>query len=103
MPPVEVFAAVNAFATCPEKVPPELPTRAQHDQWLKEHDKIEKETEIFDAGDMSKLKKLTKGTYITQLHCNITSRGLISCDPTQFIPGGYGPDRSQSYDAFSIG
>ncbi|GJJ07450.1 hypothetical protein Clacol_001652 [Clathrus columnatus] len=55
MPPVEIFAPV-----VPEGLPPSLPTRAQLDYWLEEHDKIEKETEIFDAGDMSKLKKLTK-------------------------------------------
>jgi hypothetical protein len=38
-----------------------LATRAQLDEWLAEHDRIEKETEMFDSGDLKKLKKLTKG------------------------------------------
>lgn len=41
---------------------PGLPTRAQLEEWVAEHDKIEKETEIFDSGELKKLKKFTKGT-----------------------------------------
>ena len=40
-----------------------LATRAQLDEWLVEHDRIEKETEIFDSGDLKKLKKFTKGKH----------------------------------------
>lgn len=42
-------------------------TRAQWNDWLVEQDKIEKETEIFDSGDLKKLKKLTKGM-LSRLH-----------------------------------
>ena len=40
---------------------PGLPTRAQLQEWVTEHDHIEKETEIFDRGELQKLRKLTKG------------------------------------------
>lgn len=42
---------------------PGLPSREQLQKWLAEHDRIEKETEIFDQGELKKLKKFTKGTY----------------------------------------
>lgn len=61
MPPIEVFAGVQALQSLSEEIPPSLPTRAQLDRWLEEHDRTEKETDVFDAEDMSKLKKLTKG------------------------------------------
>lgn len=38
-----------------------LATRAQLDEWILEYDRIEKETETFDSGDLKKLKKFTKG------------------------------------------
>ena len=41
---------------------PGLPTRDELQQWFAEHEKIEKETEIFDSGELRKLKKFTKGT-----------------------------------------
>ncbi|KLO15894.1 hypothetical protein SCHPADRAFT_901991 [Schizopora paradoxa] len=37
-----------------------LPSRSQLEDWIIEHDRIEKETEIFDSGDLKKLKSLTK-------------------------------------------
>ena len=40
---------------------PGLPTREQLREWMTEHDRIEKETEIFDSGELKKLKKFTKG------------------------------------------
>lgn len=40
---------------------PGLATRTQLEEWMAEHDKIEKETEMFDTGDLNKLRKLTKG------------------------------------------
>lgn len=40
---------------------PGLPTREQLQEWMVEHDRIEKETEIFDSGELKKLKKFTKG------------------------------------------
>ena len=63
MPPIEVFAGVDTRLYLSEEVPPGLPTHEQLNHWLVEHDRIEKETEIFDAEDMSKLKKLTKGAF----------------------------------------
>ncbi|KAI1792964.1 hypothetical protein LXA43DRAFT_301235 [Ganoderma leucocontextum] len=59
LPPIEVFVgldAVRASAT----VVPGLPTREQLQEWMVEHDRIEKETEIFDSGELKKLKKFTK-------------------------------------------
>ena len=46
---------------------PGLATRAQLEEWIVEHDRIEKETEIFDRGDLMKLRKLTKGVYTQTL------------------------------------
>jgi hypothetical protein len=60
MPPIEVFAGLDAIRTSSEQVPG-LPTRAELKQWLSEHDTIEKETEMFDSGELKKLKKFTKG------------------------------------------
>lgn len=53
---------MDALQTSAEEVPG-LPTREQLTQWLVEHDKIEKETEIFDSGELKKLKKFTKGEF----------------------------------------
>ncbi|KAI0662995.1 hypothetical protein C8Q70DRAFT_955154 [Cubamyces menziesii] len=59
LPPVEVFARLDALRQSATEVPG-LPTREQLKQWMVEHDKIEKETEIFDSGELKKLKKFTK-------------------------------------------
>ena len=40
----------------------ESPTRIELQAWVAEHDKIEIETEIFDAGEFRRLKGFTKGT-----------------------------------------
>ncbi|KII95825.1 hypothetical protein PLICRDRAFT_129845 [Plicaturopsis crispa FD-325 SS-3] len=58
MPPIEVFAGLDAVRTSAETTG--LPSRAELQEWLVEHDRIEKETEIFDSGDLKKLKKITK-------------------------------------------
>ena len=57
---MEVFAGLDAIRQSATEVPG-LPTREQLKQWIVEHDKIEKETEIFDSGELKKLKKFTKG------------------------------------------
>lgn len=44
---------------------PGLPSRGQLQDWLTEHDRIEKETEIFDSGELKKLRKFTKGMHLT--------------------------------------
>ncbi|KAF9468922.1 hypothetical protein BDZ94DRAFT_1244937 [Collybia nuda] len=59
MPPIEVFVGLDALRASAEKVPG-LPTRDELQQWLVEHDAIEKETEIFDTGELKKLRQLTK-------------------------------------------
>jgi hypothetical protein len=64
MPPIEVFAGLDAVQSSAEEVPG-LPTRAELQQWLAEHDTIEKETEIFDTGELKKLRQLTKGVIVS--------------------------------------
>ena len=63
MPLIEVFVGLDALRSSSEEVPG-LATRAELQQWLAEHDAIEKETEMFDSGELQKLKKLTKGSYV---------------------------------------
>jgi len=60
LPPIEVFVGLDAVRASAEEVP-ELPTREQLQQMVAEHDAIEKETEIFDKGELKKLRQLTKG------------------------------------------
>ncbi|KAF8631269.1 hypothetical protein AX15_002595 [Amanita polypyramis BW_CC] len=59
MPPIEVFVGLDAIRVSAEQVPG-LPTRQELQQWIIEHDSIEKETEIFDKGELKKLRQLTK-------------------------------------------
>jgi hypothetical protein len=61
MPPIELFAGIDSIRSS-ETVAPGLPSRAELQQWLVEHDKIEKETEAFDSGELKKFKKFTKGS-----------------------------------------
>ena len=63
MPPIEVFAALDSLRSGSEEISSNLPTREELRKWVAEHDRIEKETEIFDAGEFRKLKKFTKGVY----------------------------------------
>jgi hypothetical protein len=60
LPPIEVFVGLDAIRSSAEDVPG-LPTRAELQGFLDEHDKIEKETEIFDSGELKKLRMFTKG------------------------------------------
>ena len=60
MPPIEVFAGTDGLQKPMDQITG-LTTRAQLEEWILEHDRIEKETEIFDSGDLKKLKKFTKG------------------------------------------
>ncbi|TFK86817.1 hypothetical protein K466DRAFT_136728, partial [Polyporus arcularius HHB13444] len=59
LPPIEVFAGLDAVRASATEVPG-LPSRAQLQEWREEHDRIEKETEVFDSGEYKKLKKFTK-------------------------------------------
>jgi hypothetical protein len=62
MPPIEVFVGLDAIRDSSEVVPG-LPTPSELRQWIIEHDAIEKETEIFDTGELKKLRKFTRGSY----------------------------------------
>jgi len=60
MPPIELFADLDAVRASTPAVSG-LPTRKQLEKWLIEHDKIEKETEILDSGELKKFKNFTMG------------------------------------------
>ncbi|QRV73026.1 hypothetical protein RhiJN_01040 [Ceratobasidium sp. AG-Ba] len=60
MPPIEVFAGARELAASSTTPVTGLPTREELAEWVAEHDRIEQEAEQFDAGDMSRLKNLTK-------------------------------------------
>ena len=60
MPPINVFHGLDYIRASAEEVPG-LPTREGLQAMVTEHDVIEKETEIFDTGELTKLRQLTKG------------------------------------------
>lgn len=64
LPPIQVFVGIDAVRASADSVPG-LPSHEQLQDWLAEHDRIEKETEIFDSGELKKLRKFTKGMYLT--------------------------------------
>lgn len=74
LPPIEVFVGIDALRSSAEVIPG-LPTRHQVEEWLAEHDRIEKETEIFDSGELRKLRKFTKAA--TQRHLSPEDTDLI--------------------------
>ncbi|KAG1753785.1 uncharacterized protein EDB91DRAFT_1099814 [Suillus paluster] len=74
LPPIEVFVGLDAIRTSAEDIPG-LPTREQLQEWLTEHDRIEKETEIFDSGELKKLRALTKAA--TQRHLSPEDTDVI--------------------------
>ncbi|KAF7331845.1 Growth arrest-specific 2-like [Mycena kentingensis (nom. inval.)] len=74
MPPVEVFMGMDAIRASAEAVPG-LPTRQELDQWLVNHDAIEKETEVFDTGELQTIRKFTKAA--TQRNLSPADTDLI--------------------------
>jgi hypothetical protein len=65
MPPVDLFSHLEYLVyTTPTPIPG-LPTRAELEEWLRQHDEIEQEAERFDASDMKKLKEFAKGTVLS--------------------------------------
>ncbi|KAG1892739.1 hypothetical protein F4604DRAFT_1701340 [Suillus subluteus] len=74
LPPIEVFVGLDAIRTSAEDIPG-LPTREQLQEWLAEHDRIEKEIEIFDSGELKKLRALTKAA--TQRHLSPEDTDVI--------------------------
>ena len=70
---------------------PGLPTREQLREWMVEHDRIEKETEVFDSGELKKLKKFTKGEYaLNASSVNGQAHQRGSCYTAESIASGYG-------------
>ncbi|KAK0490783.1 hypothetical protein IW261DRAFT_1434108 [Armillaria novae-zelandiae] len=59
LPPIEVFVGLEALQSSAEDVPG-LPSRSELQKWLQDHESIEKEIEIFDTGELKKLRKLTR-------------------------------------------
>jgi hypothetical protein len=69
--PIDAFARIDDLSKTQENSG--LANRAQLEDWMAEHDKIEKETEMFDTGDLNKLRKLTKGWFT----CIISTRIIV--------------------------
>jgi len=86
LPPIQVFIGMDAVRTSADPVPG-LPSREQLQDWLAEHDRIEKETEIFDSGELKKLRKFTKG-----MHLAISLFPLA--DTLQLPPNAISPRRT---------
>ncbi|KAH6915417.1 hypothetical protein BKA70DRAFT_576347 [Coprinopsis sp. MPI-PUGE-AT-0042] len=74
LPPIEVFAGLDALRGQTEECPG-LPSREKLRQWMAEHDAIEKETEVFDTGELKKLRQLTKAA--TQRNLSPADTDLI--------------------------
>ena len=60
MPPIELFFDLDAMHTLTAAVP-RLPTWEQLKEWLFKHNKIKKETELFNSGKLKKFKNITMG------------------------------------------
>ena len=66
MPTIDVFHGLDFIRNSVEEIPG-LPTRTELQAMVAEHDVIEKETEIFDTGELKKLRQLTKGMSILRV------------------------------------
>ena len=103
MPPIELFADLDAIRASTPAVSG-LPTREQLGRWLVEHDKVEKETEIFDSGELKKFKNFTKG------RCRVAPFSFLSlkfndwcsCLEAQFIPARHRCHRAYVDDHLRI-
>lgn len=96
MPPIDVFGGIQELLASSSTPITCLPSREELAEWVAEHDKIEQEAEQFDAGDMNRLKKFTKGEFI---RCLFRCSPLISssCDTTQPLSRGHRFNRSNSH------
>ncbi|KAG8764384.1 hypothetical protein FRC12_008129 [Ceratobasidium sp. 428] len=83
MPPIEVFAGVEELVASSTTSLTCLPTRKELAEWVAEHDRIEQETEQFDAGDMNRLKKFTKAA--TQRNLSREDTDLIEVTLTTLL------------------
>jgi len=107
MPPIELFADLDAIrASTP--VVSGLPTREQLEQWLVEHNKVEKETEIFDSGELKKFKNFTMGECRVALFFSFSPFLILklddqcSCLEAQFIPARHRYHRAYVDDHIRI-
>jgi len=107
MPPIELFADLDAIrASTP--VVSGLPTREQLERWLVEHNKVEKETEIFDSGELKKFKNFTMGECRVVLFFSFSPFFILklddqcSCLEAQFIPARHRYHRAYVDDHIRI-
>ena len=105
MPPIEVFVGSDTLRSGSETTSSELPSRTELKAWVVEHDKIEKETEIFDAGEFRKLKKFTKGpsfphsaVFPARPSCPLTFATTHSRCSTEFIPRRHRSNRNYPHN-----
>jgi len=105
MPPIELFTDLDAVRASTAVVPG-LPTREQLEEWLVEHDKTEKETEIFDSGELKKFKDFTMGefgaTFFLTSPLFVELNDRRSDFEAQFIPARYGYHRAYVDDYIRI-
>jgi hypothetical protein len=78
---------LDAIRSSAEQVPG-LPTRAELQQFLDEHDRIEKETEIIDSGELKKLRMFTKGLSVRE---RFLRHLRTSLSPKRLLNGTYPP------------
>ncbi|KAG8796303.1 hypothetical protein FRC12_000718 [Ceratobasidium sp. 428] len=83
MPPIEVFAGVEELVASSITPLTCLPSRKELAEWVVEHDRIERETEQFDSGDMNRLKKFTKTA--AQRNLSREDTGLIEVTLTTLL------------------
>ena len=107
MPPIQVFVGLDAIRASAVEVPG-LPTQAELKDWLAEHDRIERETEVFDSGELKKLRKLTRGRLLlcpatTPGHARTHAPCLHSCRAAQPLPSGHRSYRTYINDYLRIG
>lgn len=98
LPTIDVFAGMDDLSKPLEEICG-LATRAQLNEWIAEHDKIEKETESFDSGDLRKLKKFTKGNIeLVYLRYCLLTNSSWSRHAEKSVTRRHGPYRNYSDD-----
>ena len=109
MPPIEIFVGLDALRSGSETTSSELPSRAELKARVVEHDKIEKETEIFDAGEFRKLKKFTKGPWfprsaaLSAMPMMLISTTIHSRCSKEPIPRRHRPNRNHPHNNLRSG
>ncbi|PVG03610.1 hypothetical protein CPB86DRAFT_748944 [Serendipita vermifera] len=83
MPPVDLFSHLEYLVLTTPTPIPGLPTRAELEEWMKQHDEIEQEAERFDGNDMKRLKKFAKAA--TQRNLSPADTDLIELTLTTLL------------------